>query len=106
MSDTNEESLEAPKKTKTPAQLENVTKARAKKAELDAARQAERDRLAAERRFDKLLELFDQVRVEPTPRVAKPKPAPIPEDEDDTVQRPKAVIKAEPPARTINLRFC
>jgi len=121
MSDTNDESVEAPKKGKTPAQMENVKKARAKKAELDEARLAEKERLKAEARFDKLLELFDKVRVEspepeppkkaPTRRKAKPKPEPVEEEpyeeeEDAGVQKPKVRVKADPITKTINLRFC
>ena len=122
MSDTNDESVEAPKKGKTPAQMENMKKARAKKAELDEARMAEKDRLKAEARFDKLLELFEKVRVEvPAPEPEppkktkpkpKPKPKPVPveeesyEDEDEGVQKPKVKVRADPDVKTINLRFC
>ena len=57
--------VEAPKTRppKTEAQLENVKKARVKKAENDQARIDEKERLKAEARFDRLLELFDQVRL-------------------------------------------
>ena len=116
MSDTNDESVEAPKKPKTPAQLENVKKARAKKAELDEARLGDKERLKAEARFDKLLELFDKVRIETPesvpepPKKTKPKPKPVPveeePDEEQGVQKPKVKVKAEPNTRTINLRFC
>jgi hypothetical protein len=107
MSDTNDDSVEAPKKGKTPAQMENVKKARTKKAENDEARLAEKERLKAEARFDKLLELFDKVRVE-SPEPPKPKPKPKPKDDDDDdlggVQRQKVKVRAETP-RTISLRF-
>ena len=69
MEDTNEVEVEvgveAPKirPAKTEAQLENVKKARVKKAENDQARIDEKERLKAEARFDRLLELFDQVRL-------------------------------------------
>ena len=113
MDDT--ESLEAPKpvvKAKTPAQLETVKKARAKKQENDDSRIQEKERLKAEARFDRLLELFDKVRVEepPEPKRKPSKPAqPDEEEEDDEpVQRPKpkAVIKRSPTTGAINLRFC
>ena len=113
MDDT--ESVEATKPTKTPAQLETVKKARAKKKENDEARIQEKERLKAEARFDRLLELFDKVRVEEPPEPKrKPKPAPIreaepeEEDEDEPVQKPKpkAVIKRSPTTGAINLRVC
>ena len=65
MEDTTEVGVEAPKTRppKTEAQLEKVKKARVKKAELDQARIDEKERLKAEARFDRLLELFDQVRL-------------------------------------------
>ena len=67
MEETNEVEVgvEAPKTRppKTEAQLENVKKARVKKAENDQARIDEKERLKAEARFDRLLELFDQVRL-------------------------------------------
>ena len=117
--------MEAPKKPKTPAQLETIKKARAKKAELDEARLGEKERLKAEARFDKLLELFEKVRVEvpeplpepPPVKKAKPKPKPpkpepvaeesYEEEENAGVQKakPKAQVQAATP-RTINLRFC
>ena len=108
------EGVEAPKKGKTPAQLETIKKARAKKAELDDARLGEKERLKAEARFDKLLELFEKVRIEtPEPPVKKPKPKPKPlaeesyeEEEDAGVQKPKVKVRADPNAKTINLRFC
>lgn len=110
------EGVEAPKKGKTPAQLETIKKARAKKAELDEARLGEKERLKAEARFDKLLELFEKVRIEtpePPPPVKKPKPKPKPlaeesyeEEEDAGVQKPKVKVRADPNAKTINLRFC
>ena len=66
MEDANEVEVgvEAPKirPAKTEAQLENVKKARVKKAENDQARIDEKERLKAEARFDRLLQLFDQVR--------------------------------------------
>ena len=119
------EGVEAPKPTKTPAQLETIKKARAKKAENDEARLAEKERLKAEARFDKLLELFEKVRVEapepepepPPVKKAKPKPKPpkpepvaeesYEEEENAGVQKakPKAQVQAATP-RTINLRFC
>ena len=118
------EGVEAPK-SKTPAQLETIKKARAKKAELDEARLTEKERLKAEARFDKLLELFDKVRIEspePVPEPpkktrAKPKPKPpkqellteesYEEEENAGVQKAKtkAQVQAATP-RTINLRFC
>ena len=114
MDDT--ESVEATKPTKTPAQLETVKKARAKKKENDEARIQEKERLKAEARFDRLLELFDKVRVEEPPEPKrKPKPAPIREaepeaedEEEEPVQKPKpkAVIKRSPTTGAINLRFC
>ena len=134
MEDTNE-GVEAPKSgasrpvgnqkdsSKTPAQMENVKKARAKKAELDEARLAEKERLKAEARFDKLLELFEKVRVEapaeveevkPKPK-SKPKPKAKPdpveeeqyeEEEPAGVQKPKVQVRADPNVKTINLRFC
>ena len=115
------EGVEAPKKGKTPAQLETIKKARAKKAELDEARLGEKERLKAEARFDKLLELFEKVRIEtpePPPAVKKvasrkatsPKPLveeSYEEEENAGVQKakPKAQVQAATP-RTINLRFC
>ena len=109
--------------SKTPAQLETIKKARAKKAENDEARLAEKERLKAEARFDKLLELFEKVRVEPpepepeppkkTPSRRKPKPKPEPveeepyeEEEPAGVQKPKVQVRADPNVKTINLRFC
>ena len=116
--------MEAPKKPKTPAQLETIKKARAKKAELDEARLGEKERLKAEARFDKLLQLLDVVRIEtsepvpepPPVKKSKPKPKPKPEpvaeesyeeEENAGVQKakPKAQVQAATP-RTINLRFC
>ena len=109
--------------SKTPAQLETIKKARAKKAENDEARLAEKERLKAEARFDKLLELFEKVRVEapaeveevkPKPK-SKPKPKAKPEpveeeqyeeEEDAGVQKPKVQVRADPNVKTINLRFC
>ena len=116
------EGVEAPKPTKSPAQLETIKKARAKKAELDEARLGEKERLKAEARFDRLLELFDKVRIEspepvpvpPKKTRAKPKPKPellteesYEEEENAGVQKakPKAQVQAATP-RTINLRFC
>jgi hypothetical protein len=119
------EGLEAPKSSKTPAQLETIKKARAKKAENDEARMAEKERLKAEARFDRLLSLFDVVRIEtpepepepPKPKAKpkpkpKPKPMPLqeeeyePEEESVGVQKPKVRVKADPNIKTINLRFC
>jgi hypothetical protein len=113
------------KPTRTPAQLENVKKARAKKQELDDSRIQEKERLKAEARFDKLLELFEKVRVEepvlkPVPEepvlkkkpravVKKPPPTPVESEEEE---EPQAIQKAKPKAqavvtgKTINLRFC
>ena len=119
------EGVEAPKVKvgKTPAQMETIKKARAKKAELDEARLGEKERLKAEARFDRLLSLFDKVRIEtpepvpeapPKPKAKpKPKPKPVPieeesyeEEEDDGVQKPKVKVRADPNVKTINLRFC
>ena len=118
------EGVEASKKGKTPAQLETIKKARAKKAELDEARLGEKERLKAEARFDKLLELFEKVRVEapvPEPEPPKktpsrrkatpPKPEPVEEEQYDDeepagVQKPKVQVRADPTVKTINLRFC
>ena len=115
------EGVEASKKGKTPAQLETIKKARAKKAELDDARLGEKERLKAEARFDKLLELFEKVRIEtpePPPAVKKvasrrkatpPKPLveeSYEEEEDAGVQKPKVKVRADSNAKTINLRFC
>jgi hypothetical protein len=99
-----EDTVEAPKKTsKSPAQLETIKKARDKKADLDKSRMEERERLKAEARFDKLLELFDQVRIQapevPEVKTTRPKkPKKEPELEDP-------VLRAEEP-RKVSLRFC
>ena len=90
MADT-EESVEAPKPTKTPAQLEAVKEARAKKAENDEARMQERERLRAEARFEKLLDLFEKVRIEPPP--------------PDVQKPPRVAVKAKPETKEVFLRF-
>ena len=95
-----DDTVEAPKKTsKSPAQLETIKKARDKKAELDKSRLEERERLKAEARFDKLLELFDQVRIQQPPEVPErpknPKKEPV----------PQLKVLAEEP-RKVSLRFC
>ena len=84
---------------KTEAQLETIKKARSKKAENDEARQAERERLSAERRFERLLDLFDKVRIEP--------PVEVPKKEPEPVERPKpqAKLRVEPAKKEVFLRF-
>jgi len=96
-----EDTVEAPKKsTKSPAQLETIKKARDKKAELDKSRLEERERLKAEARFDKLLELFDQVRIQQpeVPEAKVPRLAPEPEE---PVEKPRPQVP-----RKVSLRFC
>lgn len=95
MEETNE-SIEAPKNSKTPAQLENVKKARAKKKEVDDARKEDRERQRAEKNFERLLDLFEKVRIEPPPEVPRP-----------SVERPKpqAKVTAEPAKKKVFLRF-
>ena len=109
MNDT-EDVVEAPKvrPPKTEAQLETIKKARAKKAEHDDARIQERERLKAEARFEKLLDLFEKVRIEPPPEVPKKKrPVKPATEEDGPVQKPKprAVVEAKPQTREVFLRF-
>jgi nitric oxide reductase activation protein len=109
MSDT-EETLEAPKekKPRTVKQQETMKLARAKKAELDDERQAEKERLKAEARFDKLLTLFEKVRVEepPIPKAVLKKRQPRPEPEDEELEMPKLKATANPATKEVFLRFC
>ena len=82
--------------------------ARAKKAELDEQRLAEKERLKAEARFDKLLSMFESVRVESPPAVQKAvrkKPRPVPEPEDEELERPKVKATANPVTKEVFLRF-
>ena len=123
MSDT-EETLEAPKqkKQRTPAQQETLKVARAKKAELDEHRLAEKERLKAEARFDALLKMFETVRVEnpmPAPKAVKKRREPEPEDgepkvartkrqpepQDEELERPKVKATANPATKEVFLRF-
>jgi hypothetical protein len=103
-----EDTVEAPKRsTKSPAQLETIKKARDKKAELDKSRLEERERLKAEARFDKLLELFDQVRIQaPEVPEVKVSRAKKPKAEEPVEKpRPQVQVRAEEP-RKVSLRFC
>ena len=114
MEDTNEVDVEvgveAPKirPAKTEAQLENVKKARVKKAENDQARIDEKERLKAEARFDRLLELFDQVRLgDPQrPPVEEVRPVrPVEEVTPTKVRRAVEVIPDKVQKKEVFLRF-
>ena len=112
MSDT-EETLEAPKekKPRSVKQQETVKVARAKKAELDHGRLEEKERLKAEARFDKLLTLFEKVRVEepPPPTAVIKKRQPVArktEPEDEELEKPKVKATANPDTKEVFLRFC
>ena len=112
MSDT-EETLEAPKekKPRSVKQQETVKVARAKKAELDHGRLEEKERLKAEARFDKLLTLFEKVRVEepPPPTAVIKKRQPVArktEPEDEELEKPKVKATANPDTNEVFLRFC
>ena len=102
--------VEAPKTRppKTEAQLENVKKARVKKAENDQARIDEKERLKAEARFDRLLELFDQVRLGDPQRPAVEEVRPVRPVEEVTptkVRRAVQVIPDKVQKKEIFLRF-
>ena len=102
--DNTEDSVEAPKKsTKSPAQLETIKKARDKKAELDKSRLEERERLKAEARFDKLLELFDQVRIQQPDIPAVPVLEPV-RPKKPKPEEPRPKVPDDP--RKVSLRFC
>ena len=113
MEDTNEVEVEvgveAPKirPAKTEAQLENVKKARVKKAENDQARIDEKERLKAEARFDRLLELFDQVRLGDPHRPAVEEVRPVrPVEEDVRPVRPAVeVVPDKVQKKEVFLRF-
>jgi hypothetical protein len=105
-----DEPLEAPKvkKPRTPKQQETMKLARAKKASLDQERLEEKERLKAEARFDKLLTLFDKVRVEEPPvpaalKVVRKKREPEPEEAE--LEKPKAKAIAKPATKEVFLRF-
>ena len=111
MSDTEgsvkDEPLEAPKekKPRTPKQQETMKLARAKKAAIDQERLEEKERLKAEARFDKLLTLFDKVRIEepapPALKAVRKKREP----EEPELEKPKAKAIAKPATKEVFLRF-
>jgi hypothetical protein len=106
-----DEPLEAPKvkKPRTPKQQETMKLARAKKASLDQERLDEKERLKAEARFDRLLSLFDKVRIEePPPVAAAPKAVRKkrePEPEEPELEKPKLKAIAKPATKEVFLRF-
>ena len=106
-----DEPLEAPKvkKPRTEKQQETMKLARAKKAAIDQERLEEKERLKAEARFDRLLTLFDRVRIEEPPlapaapkAVRKVKREP---EEPEELERPKAKAIAKPATKEVFLRF-
>jgi hypothetical protein len=96
-----DEPLEAPKvkKPRSAKQQETVKLARSKKAELDQGRLEEKERLKAEARFDRLLTLFDRVRVEEPPARKQKEP------EEPELERPKVKAAANPATKEVFLRF-
>ena len=105
-----DEPLEAPKvkKPRSEKQQETMKLARQKKASLDQGRLEEKERLKAEARFDKLLTLFEKVRVEepPTPKAVlkRRQPQPVAPEEPE-LEKPKVKALASPPSKEVFLRF-
>ncbi len=118
MSDTEEAPLEKPKKVLSPKQQANLAAGRAKAAAKRDQGIEEKANKKLEARFDRLLELFDQVKMPPPDVQQKLKvkkiPEPESESEDDEepppvkkkkgVERPKPVVHVQPD-RTISFSF-
>jgi len=87
-----------------------VKLARGKKAALDQERLEEKERLTAEARFDRLLSLFDKVRIEEpplapaAPKAVRKKREPE-EPEPEELEKPKAKAIAKPATKEVFLRF-
>ena len=107
-----------PKKVLSEAQLANLEKGRARKREIQAKTVEEKETKKMEDRFDKLLQMFEAIRL-PPPEVmekkVKAKPPPVEEDEvsdEEPAPKPKRIEKprvkaiAQPDTKQIFLRFC
>jgi hypothetical protein len=118
------EPLEKPraKRELSVAQLANLEKGRARKKELQVQSTEEKMSKKMEDRFDKLLTMFEAVRL-PPPEIqealkakkVKAAPPPPPEDESDEeepapapkkIEKPKARVVAQPDTKQIFLKFC
>ena len=90
------EELEKPKKPRTEAQKETIKKAREAKASMDAEKRELKAREKAEKNFEKLLNLFDTVKLQQEASSS----------ESDDEPPPKKQLKVEAPTkREILLRF-
>lgn len=99
-----EPSMEKARKPRTEAQLQNVVKARAVKKEKDDATKGQKERERLERRFDKLVDMFEQVRIQapvaPAPqpvKVKRPAPPPIEYEEEYEEEDEEPPVKMEKP---------
>ena len=113
-----DEPLEKPRAERTPAQKANIVKARVVKKDMDEATRTRKEQERLERRFDKLIELFDVVQL-PKPEVQevikskKVKKPPAPpetsssEDEPEPVkvEKPKPRVQVSQDKRVV-LKFC
>ena len=115
------EPLEKPraKKQLSEAQLANLQKGRDRKKEIQAQTAEEKMSKKMEDRFDKLLTMFESVRL-PPPEVQEaikakkvaPEPEPEEEPEEEPEPKPKRIEKprvraiAQPNTKEIFLKFC
>jgi hypothetical protein len=113
------EPLEKVKKVLTERQLETLAKGRAKKMENQLSVKETKESKRLEDRFDKLVSMFESVRM-PPPEVQaaikkKRVPPPTPESESESeeeveevpkrIEKPRAVVHVQPTTKKISLSF-
>lgn len=113
------EPLEKPRKKKelSEAQLANLQKGRDRKKELQAKNAEEKESKKMEDRFDRLLQMFEAVRLPPpevqdalkAKKVKATTPEQEPEEEEETkpkkIEKPRVKVNAHPETRQIFLKF-
>ena len=112
------EPLEKPrtKKQMSEAQLANLQKGRDRKNEIQAHSAEEKLSKKMEDRFDKLLTMFEAVRLPPPEvqealkvrkvKVSAPEPEEEPEDVPTRIEKPRVRAIAQPETKQIFLKFC